>query len=116
MSRGEQEYLIGYDRRKFIFPLRARQLRFARSADDARLQVVDMIAGAGTYWLGGLITPPSHKEFWEEINTGVLKDLVLGALWPTPEVTPKEIETQYTGGINAVDHIADFLRNYRDRT
>jgi len=115
MSRGEQERLIGYDRRKFAFPLRARQLRFARSADDARLQVVDMIASAGTYWLGGLITTPSHKEFWEEISTGVLKDLVLGALWPVPVVTPEGLETRYTGGINAVDHMADFLRNYRGR-
>jgi hypothetical protein len=116
MSRGEQEHLIGYDRRKFVFPLRARQLQFARSADDARLQVVDMIAGAGTYWLDGLIIPPAHKEFWEEISTGVLKNLVLGALWPVPNVTPKDLETQYTGGTNAVDHMADFLRNYRERT
>ena len=114
MSRGEQEHVIGYDRRKHVFPLRARHLQFARSADDARLQVVDMIASAGTYWMGGLITPPSHKEFWEEISTGVLKDLVLGALWPIPEVTPKGLETEHGGGINAVNHMADFLRNYRD--
>ncbi len=116
MSRGEQEHVIGYDRRKFVFPLRARQLRFARSADDARLQVVDMIAGAGKYWLDGLIIPPAHKEFWEEISTGALKDFVLGVVWPTPEVTPEDLETQYTGGINAVDHMADFLRNHRELT
>jgi hypothetical protein len=113
MSRGEQEQLIGYDRRKFAFPLRARQLRFARSVDDARLQVVDMIASAGAYWLGGLIRPPSHKEFWEEISVSALKDLVLGGLWPIPEVTPEGLETKYTGGINAVDHMADFLRKHR---
>lgn len=114
MSRGEQEHVIGYDRRKFVFPLRSCLLQFARSADDARLQVVDMIASAATYWMGGLITPPSRKEFWQEISAGVLKDLVLGALWPIPEVTPKGLETEDVGGINAVNHIADFLRNYRD--
>jgi hypothetical protein len=113
LSRGEQEHIIGYDRRKFVFPLRARNLQFGQSVDDARLQVVDMIAGAVTYWMGGLITPPTIKEFWEEISTSALKDLVLGAVWPRPEVTPNELETEYAGGINTVDHMANFLKNYR---
>jgi hypothetical protein len=113
MSRGEEERVIGYDRRKQIFPLRVSEIRFARSVDDARLQVVDMIGSAVTYLMKGYFSPPSQKEFWEEISSGVVRNLIVGGLWPSNQVTPKELETEYTGGINAMNHIADFLRDNR---
>lgn len=42
--------MIGYDRRKFEFPLRARTLSFADSRDLPQLQVVDLLAGATSYF------------------------------------------------------------------
>ncbi len=114
MSRGEEEHVIGYDRRKFVFPLRARRIQFGQSGQDARLQVVDLVASAGTYWMAGLIAVPSEKEFWETIGAGPVQKLVLDAVWPTPEVSPKGLDTEYDGGINAVDYMAEFLKKHRN--
>jgi hypothetical protein len=113
MSRGEEEHVIGYDRRKFVFPLRARRIQFGRSEEDTRLQVVDLVASAGMYWMTGFIAAPPQKEFWEAISAGPVQKLVLGAVWPIPEVSPKRLETEYDGGVNAVNYMAEFLKKHR---
>jgi hypothetical protein len=113
MTRGEEEHVIGYDRRKFVFPLRARRIRFGRSGEDARLRVVDLVASAGTYWMAGLIAAPPEKEFWEAITAGPLQKLVLDAVWPMPEVSSKGLGTEYDGGVNAIDYMAEFLKKHR---
>jgi len=113
LSHGEEENVIGYDRRKFVFPLRARRIQFGRSEADSRLQVVDLVASAGTYWMRGLIAPPDRKEFWEDIKTANIQRFVLDAIWPVPHLSPKELGTQYNGGINAATYIAEFLKKHR---
>lgn len=116
MSRGEEEQVIGYDRRKFVFPLRARGITFGRSEDDPRLQVVDLVASASAYWMSGLVSPPDWKGFWEEIKSADILRFGRDTVWPTPEVTPKELDTEFDGGINAADHMAEFLAIHRRNT
>jgi uncharacterized protein DUF3800 len=111
MSRGEQEFLIGYDRRKFIFPLRATGIHFGCSEEDPRLQVADIVAGASSYWVKGCISPPVNQVFWKQIGELNMSRFDLGAIWPTPHVTPSKLGTDYDGGINATDHMAQFLAN-----
>jgi hypothetical protein len=112
MSRGEEEHLIGYDRRTFIFPLRARGIQFGRSEDDPRLQVADLVAGACANCMASLISPAKNQALFEEMATNVNR-FVLDAIWPTPDVSPQELGTEYAGGINAIDHMAEFLSKHR---
>ena len=113
MSRGEEEHLIGYDRRRFVFPLRAKGIQFGRSEDDPRLQVADLVAGACANWLASFISPGKHQEFCKEIETADVGRFLINAIWPTGDIYPQELGTEYTGGINAPDHIAEFLRRHR---
>lgn len=113
MSRGEQEQVIGYDRRKMIFPLRARGVTFGKSEDDPRLQIADLIASASAHWMSGLIRPPEKKDFWEALRGTNIARFGQDAIWPTPEVTPQELDTVHDGGINATDHMAEFLATHR---
>lgn len=113
MSRGEEEQIIGYDRRKFVFPLRARGIKFGKSSEDPRLQVADLLASAGAFWMGGFASPPEQKEFWEQLRDADVARFGQDMVWPTPEVTPEELGTVYYGGINAPDAMAEFLAKHR---
>ena len=112
MSQTENVTTIGYDRRKFQFPLRARTIAFGKSSRDSRLQVADILAGAAAQWaLGWLMEKDKRSPFWAEIDGADIAQFVRGHLWPTTDVSPQALETQYSGGTNAVDAMAEYLRS-----
>ena len=109
MSKDEPYKEIGYDRRKLVLPLRANGITFCDSKIDRRLQVADLFASSVAYWANGLVGGQSGEEFWDEIDSLQIRRLIIGTLWPTPKVTPEELDTDPGGGINLVDYMADFL-------
>ena len=112
MSRSENVMNIGYDRRKFQFPLRAKTIAFGKSRQDSRLQVADILAGSAVQWaLGWLTEEDKRSPFWAEIDGADIARFVRGHLWPTTDVSPQALETEYSGGTSAVDAIAEYLRS-----
>lgn|SRR3982751_5498810 len=122
-SRGEEEHKIGYGHRSFVFPLRVSGgLRFARSENDARVQVADLVAGASAKWASGFIASPRSQD--EDFSAAIGRSDIVrffsgnqtGGVWPinTPEQL-RAIRAEYTGGTNAIDHITEFLAVHRKK-
>lgn len=104
--------LIGYDRRKFEFPLRARTLRFADSRELPQLQVVDLLAGATSYFATA-IARSARDELTEQLDRAGIERFSIHALWPAPHVTPQTLGTEETGGVNATDFMVETLAKTR---
>ena len=113
MSRGEPEDVVGYDRRKFVLPLRAREIKFVRSDADARIQVADLVASAGAYWVAGCASAPRDPKFWKKLDAANVGRFAIDAIWPTEMITPAELGTEYDGGTNPVKAMADVFRARR---
>jgi hypothetical protein len=113
MAPDEQGKQIGYDRRTFIFPLRAHGIRFGRSQEDPRLQLADLIAGAGASWAAGLIASGDKSALAEELDGIDLDKFLVNGIWPSDAIPPAELGTEGKEGIDAVDHMADFLAKRR---
>jgi len=105
---GETSELVGYDRRKFSFPLRATSLEQGKSIEYPQIQIADLCAGAINHFL-------KCKE------KGMLDDLALmirdlrcidwgiNGVIPDTAVTPEEMGTDFGDGINPVDSIQEHL-------
>ncbi|MXW48846.1 MAG: DUF3800 domain-containing protein [Gammaproteobacteria bacterium] len=112
MSQTEDATTIGYDRRKFQFPLRARSIAFGKSSRDSRLQVADVLAGSAAQWaLGWLVDKDKRSPFWSEIESVNIAQFMRGAIWPTMDVSPQTLETEHSGGTNPVDAMAAYLHS-----
>ena len=116
MWGGDEERLVGYDRRQFVLPLRATDLRFGRSENDVRIQVADILASSVCFWANGFADPSKRGILWEEIDAANVGRFVIGALWPSTEVTPTGLGTNESGGVNPADATADFLATRRQRS
>ncbi|MET4579444.1 DUF3800 domain-containing protein [Ottowia thiooxydans] len=105
---GEGSNLIGYDRRKMRFPLRALTLTQADSTLHPQLQVADLCAG---------ITNHLHRcwiaDNFDELATATRDlgrvDWTFNGVVPSPDVTPEALGTAEGEGTNAVDAIAEHL-------
>jgi len=104
----EARTLIGYDRRRFEFPLRAQSLTFADSRVTPQLQVSDLVAGAIAAEGIGKIKE-TETDLTEMLKTVNLERFLIGAQWPSLEVTPQQLGTEEVGGINATDFMAAHL-------
>ncbi len=109
---GEESNLIGYDRRKMRFPLRALTLTQASSVAHPQLQVADLCAGVINHynrcWMAG--------EFDKLANaTRNLRRLewVFDGVVPSADVTPESLGTDEAGGTNPVDAMAEYLHGRR---
>ncbi len=108
MTRDIEPQAIGYDRRTMTFPLRARSLAFGDSQVIPQLQVSDIVAGGLAAFGVNKINKRDHDLAKMLDGVGILR-FVVNAIWPSPEVDPKKLGTDQVGGINPVDHIAEFL-------
>jgi hypothetical protein len=106
---GEESNLIGYDRRKMRFPLRALTLTQASSTNNPQLQVADLCAGLLNHfnrcWMTGefdeLATATKELNRIEWVFDGVV---------PSTDVTPEALGTSELGGSNAVEEMTEYLR------
>jgi hypothetical protein len=100
---------IGYDHRTFEFPLRSDRINFGDSKSDARLQVVDLIAGSCNHWARGQADERFQDELWRELDHLDMTKLAIGAVWPSSEFTPEDIDMDAGGGVNPVDEIVRYI-------
>lgn len=112
MNPDTQPTLIGYDRRKFEFPLRARSLQFADSRNVSQLQVVDLLAGAVSYF-ASTVARGARSELTEQLDQAGIERFTINSLWPGPHVTPKMLGTEEMGGLNANDFMVGVLSKKR---
>lgn len=113
MSKEIPHAEIGYDRRKYGFPLKANGISFGDSKNDPRLQVVDLIAGSSGYWATGLATGQADAMFCKQLHELGMPLFAGNAIWPSMEIDPKMMGTVHDGGINAVDYMTDQLSKLR---
>ncbi len=100
--------IIGYDRRKFEFPLKVTGITFADSRNHPALQLADLIAGATSYWASSLARGECD-DFAEALDAVGVRRFAFDALWPSLDVTPEALCTEEVGGLNAVDYITSAL-------
>jgi hypothetical protein len=110
MAEDEQEVTVGYDRRKFVLPLKADGIFFEDSLDSQDIQVADLVASSVATLLKGIVDPSRRNNFWEKLKSLPLLELVQSPVWPSLDVTPEQLGTVEVGGINAADYTADLLR------
>ena len=103
---------LGYDRRKFDLPLKGKSFKFDKSEAHAQLQVADIIASSFAYWASCISRKVTDDCFFQELDK-LNFDKFIGhnKIWPSPDVTPQELNTVHDGGINPVNHIPAFLIN-----
>jgi hypothetical protein len=103
---------LGYDRRKFKLPLKGKSLKFASSDQFFQLQVSDIVASSFSYWASGVSRGETEDYLFLELNKLNLDRFIShNKIWPTMDVTPKDLGTEHDGGINAADRIPFFLHN-----
>ena len=112
MDWTQDEIELGYDRRKYNLPLKGKSLKFASSEDHPQIQVCDIIASSISYWAAGTSRGETEDYLFLELNKLDL-DRFIGhnKIWPTMDVTPKDLGTVHDGGLNAADHTQFFLYN-----
>lgn len=111
---GESSRVIGTDRRKIRFPLRAKSLSQGDSMQHAQLQVADLCAGAINHFYK-LHCAGETDELSEAVdNLGCLgwgNTFVL----PQPHVTPESLGTTAVDGVNSVNAMAEYLADKERR-
>lgn len=110
------EMEIGYDRRKFSLPLKGKSLSFATSQTYAQLQVADVVASAFSYWANGVYGGEIEDRFFQELEKLNFRNMIVGVLWPSLDVTPQSLGTVHDGGINPADGSAAFLMRARSKS
>jgi hypothetical protein len=109
MAPLEDKVLIGYDRRKQLFPLNALGITFGESHNDPRLQIADLLAGACATWTAGHSGATGDRWFLEMLDLLRLDRFIKGFIWPSREFTPKELGTDTGYGIDAIRHMTDYI-------
>lgn len=107
------EAVIGYDRRRFSFPLKANEIVFGDSKIIGALQVADIFASA-TAFFAGMVDSGEKSIFSEQLkDAGIEKYMVLN-IWPSHDVTPDSLGTADHSGVNSVDYMVHALMSVRD--
>ncbi|EBK4512058.1 TPA: hypothetical protein NPQ19_004116, partial [Klebsiella pneumoniae] len=95
-------------------PIKARSLTFHSSQEYPQLQIADIVASAAAYYVNCLKRNELDDYLFKELKRikidNYFKDMVI---WPTTYVTPQELGTVYTGGLNPANGVAEYLSQYQ---
>lgn len=100
---------VGYDRRTFLYPLRATGLQMGDSTTYPQLQIADMCAGLTAHWLRHH-QKDSRDELCKAFESANGPEWLLGCVGPSAHVTPQDLGTDSREGTNPVDPIVEHLR------
>ncbi len=104
--------IVGYDRRKMTFPIRAEKTDFEDSKDFAGLQLVDLMAGAMARCMKWIIQGQNNNdEYAKELSSFLPKSFGGHMIWPGLEVTPEELGTIGPKGEDAIQYIINLIRD-----
>lgn len=99
---------IGYDRRKFFYPLRATGISLSDSKHHPQIQVADLFAGA-TLHMAKALASGNSDEVTEMLKSLGLEKCLVNVLWPSSDVTPQQLGTDDGSGVNPVDKMTEHL-------
>jgi hypothetical protein len=99
----ELSTLVGYDRRKFRFPLRAVSVEQGNSVDHPQLQIADICAGSLVHFLKRRET--GQLDELASLVKDLCLDWVVDAIVPSKSITPSELGTDDSSGMNPIDPI-----------
>ena len=91
------------------FPMNVAGMRFADSVQEKQLQICDVLAGATTAYLRITHMESKDKQYAESLSNAGIDKVIVGGLWPSPEVAPDELGMKGWDGNVAIDWIADQL-------
>ncbi|AFZ43007.1 hypothetical protein PCC7418_0791 [Halothece sp. PCC 7418] len=123
MEPDTQTTLIGYDTRSYMFPLKARKIKFENSKVDPRIQLADIMAGCISFWASNYIeginkksnksknTLKKEKRFFKKLDNLNLFELIIELHWPQQNFTPESLDAQTGEGTNAIEYVTEFLEN-----
>ena len=98
--------ITGMDRRTVEYPLNA-TLRFQDSKSTLQLQLADLLAGAAAVgWGRAAGSDVKHPDYAEALkDRQLLRPFVAGGVWPTDDVTPKDLGTEGPMHLDGEDYI-----------
>lgn len=97
-NEAEPRRRVGTGPRAVTLPLKATGLRFESSSAVPGLQVADLFASSLAYFLRGVVAPQSRGDFWERLRESHLMEIGVGAMWPSIEVDPQNLEMEEYDG------------------
>jgi len=109
VSPGVPPAVVGYDRRKWQFPLNVKQTRFVDSKAHLQLQYVDLLAGSTAAWAQSMIDESCRNEYTDTLNEVGIEAFKVNQIWPFPEV-------KVIGGKDAADPVEYFSKLIPKRT
>ncbi|HEY5956548.1 MAG TPA: DUF3800 domain-containing protein [Polyangiaceae bacterium] len=93
MSVSDTPRLMGYDRRKMHFPLRATGITLRDSRSEPSIQVADIVASSCAYMMRSQLLSDGDPFVGELLGTRLFQGTWL-PVWPSPEVTPQGLGTE----------------------
>ncbi len=106
--------VVGYDRRKIYFPIRAEKTDFAQSQYFVGLQLADIMAGAMARCMKWDIQGRKDgDDYAKELSSFLPASFGGHMLWPSLNVTPKELGTIGPKAEDAIEHFIDLLRDIK---
>ncbi len=100
----EESQLVGYDRRKYLFPLRATGLVHANSALVPQLQIADVCSGLIAHFIRCQETN-TEDDLCESIRSSDALSWVVDAMLPHPDITPEALGTNDDSGSHPIDAV-----------
>lgn len=101
-AEGEQSKRVGYDRRKFLFPLRAQDLQLRPSHEVGQIQIADVCAGAAAYAMRAKLFG-LKDELAELVDAMKVLDWVVASVHASLQFTPEELGTDGNDAENSTD-------------
>lgn len=105
---GENSELIGYDRRKYLFPLRAISLEQGDSIRHPQIQIADICSGAINHYLKCRELDRMDELAIMIREIGCIEWMING-IYPSTDVTPDDLGTNSEDGKHPLDHLVDYL-------
>jgi len=97
---------VGFDSRTITFPTQIEKLELVSSENYLGVQISDLIASSIAYMYNN--ENPKQKKFVEEIQNSKLLGLSnYFTIWPSTEITPRELKMEKGEGQNILDFLAN---------
>lgn len=100
---------IGADRRTLQLPLKLNDIIFTDSKENVAVQIADLIAGAANHYFRSLADPNLEDELSIKIGESKISNLLNSPVWPTPSVTPEDLDTVHNGKTNVLDSMTNLI-------
>ncbi len=97
-----------------IFPMNVTATRFAKSEHEKQIQLCDILSGAAATSLRAF-AENRPTPFAERIIAAGIEKLVIGGMWPSPDVTPESVGKKGWDGSKAIDWLGGQVTRHRRR-